>query len=145
MSKCAHANPTSGTRISLSGRLADLRRVVQEVRAALTGHQQIALGVFVVFVTIQIAVPLVQLAGDRPERFGWQMFSGSGDLHDFEIITADGSVRAVETRDYVGYLRLEMEYADKLADHLCDLDAATVAVRILHDDPANDEVRACRR
>lgn len=124
---------------------ASLRDVFQQLRTALSSRQQLALAFFMAFLAIQIAIPLVQLAGDRPERFGWQMFSGSRTHPEFEIVRTDGSVQAIDAKDYLGYLRLEMEFADELADHLCQIDPDTAAVRILSDGLREVDERPCRR
>lgn len=145
MSKSTQDIATSGTWARIANVSASLRDVLQRLKDALTGRQQVVLTIFLAFLAVQVAIPLVQLAGDRPERFGWQMFSGSRTQPEFEIVKTDGSIQAVNAKDYLGYLRLEMEYADELAIHLCDIDVDTEAVRILRDGAGEVEERACQR
>lgn len=144
MSKNTQVIATTGLWTRLVNAPASLRADLQQLRKVLTGRQQLVLAIFMAFLAIQVAIPLVQLAGERPERFGWQMFSASREHPDFEVVKADGSVQAVDANDYLGYLRLEMEFADELAAHLCEIGPDTTAVRI-SDGPGKVEERACQR
>ena len=88
---------------------------------------------FVVFLAIQIAVPLVQLVwSPRPARFGWQMYSVVSAAPRFELIMRDGVAKPLDITPYVTSLRGDVPIARFLPPHLCALfpDAAAIHYRM---------------
>lgn len=88
------------------------------------------LALFATILTIQVAIPLVQLRAERPARFGWQMFSGVQPPIEFIVEHTDGTVDTVTAQDYMIKPRQEIDPFPYLPPHICDQvpTAATVAV-----------------
>lgn len=85
---------------------------------------------FVLFLSIQTAVPLVKLWAPRPARFGWQMFSGRQERARFSLVMRDGTSRPVNLALYLAQSRGEMDPDEALPQHLCRVvpDVASVQV-----------------
>jgi hypothetical protein len=91
---------------------------------------QIAAGFFVVFLAIQLAVPIVQLVwAPRPARFGWQMYSVTSAAPRFDLVLRDGTSQPVAIEPYVASVRGDVPLARFLPRHLCGLFPHAAAVR----------------
>src|SRR5262245_22432804 len=83
------------------------------------------------FLTVQIAIPIVQLTSPRPARFGWQMSTARPRSPQFYIVMTDGTVRLADGSVYLALSRGEMDAAAVLPPHLCRMmpDIAAVEIR----------------
>jgi hypothetical protein len=83
------------------------------------------------FLTVQIAVPIVQLASPRPARFGWHMWTARRRAPQFSVVMKDGSVRPADVSIYLASSRGEMDAGAVLPPHLCRVipDIAAVEIR----------------
>ncbi|KRC66277.1 hypothetical protein ASE12_16840 [Aeromicrobium sp. Root236] len=88
---------------SRPGRTATLRR-------------GLLVGVFV----LQFLIPLVVLvASPAPSRFGFQMYSGQGDVHAY-VIDSSGHRTSIDFDDLVANGRTEIDWISKLhQDYVC--------------------------
>jgi len=104
--------------------------------ASLSRRRLVAASFLVVFLAIQLAVPLVQLVwSPRPARFGWQMYSVKSAAPRFELIMRDGSASPLDITPYVTSMRADVPLARFLPPHLCNLfpDAAAVSYALAGD------------
>jgi hypothetical protein len=98
-------------------------------RSAGRAAHAVAICFFLVFLAIQLAVPLVQLVtAPRPARFGWQMYSVVSAPPRFSLIMRDGAARPLDIGPYVTSMRADVPLTRFLPAHLCALfpDAAAV-------------------
>jgi hypothetical protein len=88
------------------------------------------------FLTIQIAVPIVQLTSPRPARFGWHMWTARPRSPQFYIVMNDGTVRQADVSVYLASSRGEMDAGAVLPPHLCRVipDIAAVEIRPCDSD-----------
>ncbi len=94
------------------------------------------------FVGVQIIVPLVALAGPRPARFSWQMYSGIRTHQTFTLQFEDGTTRPVIAGDYLVHPRADTDHTTWLPDHACRAEADLAAVLI--EQPGHETVEvAC--
>lgn len=78
---------------------------------------------------IELGVPAIALVGDRPARFGWQMYSGVNPAPEAWVEDPAGERHAVDLRALIADTRAEIEWAAPLAEHLCgERDAVAVVV-----------------
>lgn len=89
-----------------------------------------AIAFFLVFLTVQLLVPLIALASPRPARFAWQMYAGIRTQADIVIVYADGRELPADPSAYLGSHRLEIDLSTFLPAHICDVDRDVAAVRI---------------
>jgi hypothetical protein len=97
-----------------------------------------------VFVTLQVAVPLVKLASPRPARFGWHMWSARWRPATFVVVMRDGTKRPADLARHVGRGRGEMELAAALPPHLCRVVPEAAAVEVRSSGLEAPRVHACR-
>ena len=71
------------------------------------------------FLAIQIAVPIAALAGPRPTRFSWQMFTTFTPAPAAWIEDADGAVEAVDLAALLVHPRPESDLAGAIVSALC--------------------------
>jgi hypothetical protein len=96
----------------------------------------------VLFLAIQIGVPLVQLFAPRPAHFGWQMFAAIGRRPKFSVVMRDGTTRPVDPSPYLAERRGDLKLEAALPPHLCRiLDIA--AVQILFPNSQQPQVHTC--
>lgn len=101
----------------------------------ITPSAMVAACFFVVFLSVQVLVPLAQLVwAPRPARFGWQMYSVASAAPSFELIMRDGATRALDVTPYVTSLRGDVPLARFLPPHLCTLFPDAAAIRYQMDD-----------
>ena len=99
---------------------------------------------FIVFLTVQILMPLAQLAwSPRPARFGWQMYSVVSSAPNFELIMRDGAAKPLDIRPYVTSLRGDVPLARFLPPHLCGLFPDAAAVHYQMDDGSQAGTYQC--
>lgn len=94
----------------------------------------------IVFLTIQLVTPLVQLIwAPRPARFGWQMFSVDVPPPAFTAVLDNGTTRPVALEPYVASLRGDVPLAQFLPAHLCRVLPHVVAIRYqLYNQPQSE-------
>jgi hypothetical protein len=81
-------------------------------------------------IIVQFAVPAAALIQPPPTRFGFQMYSGQGNL-TIEVLDGAGQPIEVELTNYFAAPpRLELDWTKKLPEHLCTVvpEAALVTV-----------------
>ncbi len=81
----------------------------------------------VLVITFQFLVPAIAL-NDPPTRFGFQMYSGTGQ---FTVTATDaaGNSRIIEPEEYVIDPRTELDWTEDLPEYVCaHLDVVTVTV-----------------
>lgn len=84
----------------------------------------------VAFLTVQIAIPTMALFGDRPARWGWQMFSGSRTLTEFVMVRKDGTTAEINPTDYLGKGRSELDLSETLPAFICEQEPGATSVRV---------------
>lgn len=72
-----------------------------------------------VFVAIQILIPLFQLSQPPIQPFGWQMYSSIAG-HRYDVDFSDGSTRLIDPEDFVLRYRSEIDYRGHLPQVLCE-------------------------
>jgi hypothetical protein len=94
-------------------------------------------GVLGLFLLLQVAIPLMQFAGEQPSQFSWQMFANKRPEATYDVVLTDGSVHPIDLNDYVGRYRVELDYRGRLPLFVCDArtDAAIVRVYEMNGDP----------
>lgn len=107
-------------------------------------RQRVAMTFVVIFLVVQIAVPLAALAGPRPGRFSWQMYSGVRTQATFSIVHQDGSLTPVTPRDYVAHPRLDIDFVAWLPDHVCSVEPDAVAVQVERAHDIKDVITCSR-
>lgn len=85
---------------------------------------------FVVFLAIQILVPLYLLTRPRPARFGWQMYAGAKAPHSVTLTRKDGSEITVPASAFVGAYRGDLEMIEALPPFLCQRYPGVQSVRL---------------
>lgn len=99
---------------------------------------------FVLFLLVQIAVPLARLSAPRPARFGWQMFSAIPQRTRYTLVLRDGTRQPVRLATYVANSRGEMDLEKALPRHLCRVVADLASVQVLAPDSGEPRVYPCR-
>jgi hypothetical protein len=82
------------------------------------------------FLTVQVALPVIGLFGERPGRFGWQMYSAFPSLPEAWLVRADGTQERVDLGPLFAMQRAEIDYVAALRAGLCDVAGAT-AIRVV--------------
>lgn len=108
-----------------------------------TARSAAAAAFFVLFLLLQIGVPLVRLAKPRPARFGWQMYSAKLQRPRFSLVMRDGTTRPADLHPYVPQSRGEVDLERALPQHLCRAMPDVASVQILKADE-KPRVFACR-
>lgn len=73
---------------------------------------------FIVYLALQITIPVVQLFRPRPARFAWQMFSGVSVPLRVQVKTG-AEVREIDVREVVGNWRGDLDAEKHLPPFLC--------------------------
>ena len=93
------------------------------------------------WLVIQIALPLAALAGPRPGRFGWQMYTTITALPVVAEELRSGQQRPIDVEALLARPRAEADYATALVTRLCsDPEVASVMI----DDQRGHRVEPCR-
>lgn len=75
---------------------------------------------FLIFLGIQVTVPIWKLGSDaRPARYGWHMFSTFTVPVFYMAIASDGTVDTVYAQQHVARARPEIDFPRLLPQHLC--------------------------
>jgi hypothetical protein len=99
---------------------------------------------FIVFLAVQLAVPIVQLlSAPRPARFGWQMYSVRSVPPRFDLLLRDGTSQPVALDSYVTSLRADVPLVRFLPPHLCRLFPQAAAVRWQQDGGSESGTFIC--
>ena len=78
--------------------------------------------VLVAVVAVQVAIPAVAATLPLPARFGWQMYSGLGEVPDIAILTLDdGTTRGVSVDEVLANGRPEIDWGAYLPPYYCGL------------------------
>ena len=109
-----------------------------------TSKRVLILIFFVSFLTIKIAVPVIQLTSQRPARFGWHMWSARKRFPQFFIVLKDGTSRPADLSTYIGWSRGEMDFTEALPPHLCRVVPEIAAVEIKSPGSETLKVHVCR-
>jgi hypothetical protein len=77
--------------------------------------------VIVLWLAVQIGVPIRQLFSPRQARFGWQMFSSRPQAPVVIAVREGGARDTLRLDDYFAFRRGDMSssYIDRLPQHLC--------------------------
>ncbi len=68
---------------------------------------------------LQVAAPFAAFLGEPPQRFGFQMYAGTGGAW-IEAHDADGKPVKLEWSSLIaGSLRPELDWTDRLPEHVC--------------------------
>jgi hypothetical protein len=82
----------------------------------------------ILFLVVQVAVPLWQLTRPRPARFGWQMYAGSAQAVEFTAIGRDGVTTPAPLDQYIIRPRDDLDLLRYVPPAICARTGA-VAVR----------------
>jgi hypothetical protein len=98
----------------------------------------------ILYLVVQVAVPLWQLTRPRPARFGWQMYAGHAQASVFIAVGRDGSETRVPLDEYILRPRDDLDLLRYLPPAICArTGAASVRYRAAPGRPLVDI--ACRR
>jgi hypothetical protein len=107
-----------------------------------------AIAIFIVlWLAVQIGVPLWQLSEPRPPRFGWQMFTDVKFLPQITAIRRDGSSVQLTASRYLAYFRSDFRsgYIQALAQHLCRVEPSLQAVELLRRPEGTTVRQTCAK
>ena len=94
-------------------------------------------------VVLFVAPTAILLLDDRPSRFGFQMYSGYGDVSaSWEDET--GAVHAVDLSDHLANERNEVDWTKTLPEDLCARIEGAVSVEVRRTQPGADARRSVR-
>lgn len=95
-------------------------------------RQRAVAAVVLLWLLVQIAVPLWLLRYPPPVRFGWQMYAGFPERPRLTVFHADGQRRQLSSRRYFAYFRLDLTpgYEPRLATVVCRTRPQIVAVEV---------------
>jgi len=91
---------------------------------------------FVVYLIVQVSLPVYRLWAPRPARFGWQMFSSSVYPVRVWLLRRDGSEEPLDPAAYVGNPRADLDYEKFVPPHICKLRPEVASVRFQLPAPA---------
>jgi len=96
-----------------------------------SSENKLALAFILLFLSIQVGVPLTRLWSPRPARFGWHMWSTVPPRREVFLLMRDGSSGPADISRYVAQARGELDLDKALPPHLCRLlpDVAVVQIR----------------
>ena len=103
----------------------------------------VALVFIILFLSIQIAVPVVKLLSPRPVRFGWHMFTVTPPRRDVVLLMRNGSSQPADLRPYLAQARGELHLDDVLPAHLCRMMPDVAVVRYRSDRTGTTQTHTC--
>lgn len=103
--------------------------------------RRLVMAFVIAFVVVQLAMPAMALLGDRPTRFGWQMFTAYAPPPEVSVMSTDGELRPVDLDELLALPRPEADLISAIVTALCD-DPDTGAVLVERDGETRHEV--CR-
>lgn len=86
---------------------------------------------------------VVLLLGSKPDRFGFQMYSGYG-VPSATWTDADGAEHGIDLSDVVARPRGEIEWTAVLPEELCERIPGAVAVEVTQGQPGGPRARSVR-
>lgn len=87
--------------------------------------------IFLLFLAVQVGVPVRAAWGPRPASFAWHMYSSFGEqVEQYSVRFADGSSTEIDPFDYIGQHRPDVPVSAGLPAHLCREMAGAVAVHV---------------
>lgn len=97
-------------------------------------RQRRRLSLVFLVIAAQILVPAAMMLGEPPSRFGWQMYSGLGEIPRITLIDEAGSSNRMPFDDVASNPRPEIDWGSYIPPHVCqDFDNAR-AVEISYSD-----------
>lgn len=87
----------------------------------------------VAFLAVQIALPILALAGPRPTGFGWQMFTAFAPPPAVSIELGDGSVLPIELAELLAHPRPEADLDTPIVTALCEREDVVAVIVIAID------------
>ena len=103
----------------------------------------VALAFVVLFLSIQIIVPVVKLMSPRPARFGWHMWTVKPPRRQVVLLMRDGTSRPADLRPYLAQGRGELDLDHVLPPHLCRMIPDVAAVRYNSRITATTQTHTC--
>jgi hypothetical protein len=104
-------------------------------------QQRATVGLFWLFLSWIVVVPVVQFTRPGTLRYGWQMFSKQIRLPRYFVVSADGQEREFKLDDHVVHLRAEVDWNAAVVAHVRRTEPDAVAVRWRYNDVRTEEVR----
>ena len=97
------------------------------------------------WLVVQIGVPLWQLTNPRPARFGWQMYAVVKYPPQITAVRCDGSSVQLTPSSYFAYFRSDLHpaYIQALGKHLCRVDPSLEVVELLRRPEGTVVRQAC--
>ena len=117
------------------------QNVIPDLESA--GAHKVALVFITLFLSIQIAVPVVKLLSPRPVRFGWHMWTVTPPRRHVVLLMRDGSSRPADLRPYLVQARGELNLDEVLPRHLCRMMPDVAAVRHRSPRTATTQTHPC--
>lgn len=74
----------------------------------------------VLFLAVQLAIPISRFGHESARRFGWQMFSSAAPAPQFVVMTANDEID-MDLGDYMARVRADIDVASRLPSHLCEI------------------------
>lgn len=108
-----------------------------------TAWHKVVLAVIVLFLAIQIGVPLAKLSSRRPARFGWHMWTTVPSRRNFSLLMRDGSFRVADLSPYVALARGELDLNNALPPHLCRMMPDVAAVHVNSVGASTAQIHKC--
>lgn len=99
--------------------------------------------VIAVAVALFVVPATILLAGAKPSRFGFQMYSGYGTVSATWQDRA-GRVHDIDLSDHLANDRIEVDWTTFLPEELCTRISDAVRVEVSRTQPGGDERRSVR-
>jgi hypothetical protein len=94
-----------------------------------------------VVISLFVVPAVILLAGPKPSRFGFQMYSGYGVL-DASWQDRSGGLHRVDVYDHLANDRGEVDWPAFLPEELCTRIPGAVRVEVRRTQPGGDERRS---
>ena len=78
----------------------------------------VAITSLVLFVVVQLVVPISRFTSDEAERFGWQMFSKNVKAPVVQV-EANGELQRIELEDYMARVRADIVPSQRCSRAIC--------------------------
>lgn len=98
----------------------------------------------VIYLTIQVLVPLRAVIRPGQDEFGWQMYSEKPREFSYEVFTKDGTTKVINRSDFQASRRPEISFEKFLPEHLCDEVAGAVSVSVTRIGTQWQKTHPCR-
>jgi len=98
----------------------------------------------IVFLFLQIAIPVYQLVAPKPSRFGWHMFAALPERPVLTLVFADGTETEIDDlNQFFGYPRGDIRMMEVLPDYLCETREKLTSIKIKYPDDSVGETCLC--